>query len=447
MVQALFPDPRGATFVSAVEFRILGPLEGTDEIGRFRSGPKAAGSSRPFTPAQGEVVSTDRLVDGLWGERPPPTAVKSLQVYVSQLRKALGDGVLETRGRGYLLRLAPDQLDSDRFEVLLETGRALLASGEAPDAADAIREALALWRGPPLADFAYEPFAQPEIVRLEELRLGAMETRIDADLALGRHAELVPELEALTRQHPLREHFRTQLMLALYRCGRQADALEGYKHARAAFVTELGLEPSRELQDLEGAILRQDPELDAPAVSRHALGMARRRGGHFIAIGGALLLSAGILAAVITFARGDDSPGIVSAAPNSVAVIDPETNQIVAAIPVPDGPTSIAVGGGKVWVLNRDAQTISLIDAARRALVKTFAVGATPADLAFGAGRLWVGDSVTSSVVELEPDTGAVARKIAAPPLLPAADAPGAASAATSRLAWAQFGSQAATLR
>lgn len=370
-------------------------------------------------------MSTDRLVDGLWGGSPPPTALKSLQVYVSQLRKVLGDGVLETRGRGYVLSIEADQLDAERFEGLLETGRALLSAGDARGAAAALHEALALWRGPPLADFTYEPFAQAEIARLEELRLAALEARTEAGLALGRHAELVPELEALALQHPLRERLRAQLMLALYRSGRQADALEGYKHARTAFVTELGLEPSRELQELERAILRQDSELDAPTVSRTVPGWTRGRGGRLIALGGALILGAAILAAVITFARSGGHTSIVSVVPNSVAVIDPKTNRVVAVIPVGDGPTSIAVGGGKVWVLNRDAQTISLIDATARALVKTFAIGVTPSDLAIGAGHVWVGDSVTSSVLELDPETGAVVRTIPAPPLTPPPRRPG----------------------
>lgn len=210
-------------------------------------------------------------------------------------------------------------------------------------------EALAIWRGPPLADFAYEPFAQPEIARLEELRLAALEARVEADLALNRHLELVPEVEALALQHPLRERLRAQLMLALYRSGRQADALESYKHARSAFVAELGLEPSRELQELEQAILRQDTELDAPAPSRsEVLRAARGRRGRSVALGGALLLGAAILAAVVTFVRTDGKAGILTIVPNSVAVIDPETNLIVASIPVDAGPTSIAVGGGKV---------------------------------------------------------------------------------------------------
>ncbi|MGZ8782701.1 MAG: BTAD domain-containing putative transcriptional regulator [Gaiellaceae bacterium] len=410
-----------------MEFRILGPLEGADGDRPLLLG---AQKQRALLAVQllhrGEVVSTDRLADELWGEQPPPTAVKSLQVYVSQLRKVLGEGVLETRGRGYLIQLEADQLDSARFERRFEEGRTLFAAGDARGAADALREALALWRGPPLADFAYEPFAQPEIARLDELRLAALEARIDADLVLGGHTELVAELEALARQQPLREGVRAKLMLALYRSGRQADALEAYRHGRTTSLDELGLEPGRELQELEQAILRQDPALDAPAVARIAPRKARGRGGRPIAIGAALVLVAATLAVVTAVARSDDDrTAVIEAGPNSLAVIDPATNLVVAAIPVDAGPTSVAVGGGKVWVLNRDAQTISLIDAETRTLLKSFAVGATPAGIAVGAGRVWVGDSVSSSVLELDSETGAVLQTIAAPPLTPPPRRPG----------------------
>src|SRR5215212_3724340 len=200
-----------------MEFRILGPFE-VSERGQPRE--IGAGKQRALLALlllrAGEVVSTDHLIDALWNERPPASAVNSVHIYVSQLRKAL-DGRLETRGRGYRLALEPEQLDLGRFERMLGEGRALLAAGEPERAAEALRSALALWRGPPLSDFASEPFAQSEIGRgrLEELRLAALEERIEADLALGRHVEFVSELEALVRERPLRERLRAQLMLAL----------------------------------------------------------------------------------------------------------------------------------------------------------------------------------------------------------------------------------------
>ena len=411
---------------TAVEFRILGPLEGTEDDRLLLLGARQQRALLALLLVhRGEVVSVDRLVDGLWGDRPPTTAVKSLQVYVSQLRKVLGDGVLETRGRGYVLHVAPDQLDAARFEHLLDRGRGDLAAGDPGGAADVLRDALALWRGPPLADFSAEPFAQPEIARLEELRVAALETRVAADLAVGRHADVVPELEGLVVEHPLRERLRAQLMLALYRSGRQVDALESYRQARAELVSELGLEPSRELQELEQAILRHDPELDDPASSRRARSGASRRGGKLIAVGGALVLAAAALAAVIAFTRDDDGADVRSALPNSVVAIDPNTNRITDVIPVGAGPTAVAVGASNVWVLNRDAQTISMIDAKTRTLVKTFGVGATPTGLAFGAGRVWIGDSVRSSVLELEQEAGTVVRTIEALPLTPPPFRPG----------------------
>jgi DNA-binding SARP family transcriptional activator len=252
-----------------VEFRVLGPLEVLDDsIGLALGGAKQRAVLAILLVHRGEVVSSDRLIDELWGEHPPATAAKTLQGYVSHLRKALGPGVLETVGHGYRVTLAPDQLDVAQFERLAADGRDALAAGDAPTAAERLRRALGLWRGPALADFAYEPFAQAEIARLEDGRLAAVEDRIDADLALGRHTEVTGELEALIAEHPYRERLRAHLMLALYRGGRQADALEAFQFARRSLIEELGIEPSRELRDLHQAIVEQDSRLDRRA-ARH----------------------------------------------------------------------------------------------------------------------------------------------------------------------------------
>jgi DNA-binding SARP family transcriptional activator len=213
------------------------------------------------------VVSSDRLIEELWGERPPATALQTVRVHVSQIRKVLGPDLLRTLPAGYVLELGPDQLDARRFERLLDEGRAAIAVGDAASAAALLHEGLDLWRGPALADFTFEPFAQAEIARLEDLRVSALEGRIEADLALGGNMELVGELEALIAEHPLRERFRAQLMLALYRAGRQSDALDAYRDARRLLVEELGLEPSPELRALEGALLRQDESLGLPSLS------------------------------------------------------------------------------------------------------------------------------------------------------------------------------------
>ena len=247
-----------------MEFRILGPLEVWSDGGEVSlGGPKPRALLAGLLLHPNEVVPTDRLIDELWGDDSPEDAAAALRVNVSRLRKALPQDVLTTRSPGYVIRVEPDELDLHRFERLVDEARGLLARGLGSDASERLRDALALWRGPALADFVYESFAQPAIARLEEIRLATVELRVDADLALGRHDELVGELEALVAEHPLREHLRIYLMTALYRSGRQAEALDAYQEARRALVDELGIDPSPALQELERAILRQDPALDA----------------------------------------------------------------------------------------------------------------------------------------------------------------------------------------
>jgi DNA-binding SARP family transcriptional activator len=253
-----------------MEFRILGPLEVWSE-GREVSlgGPKPRALLALLLLHPNEVVPADRLIDELWGADTPEGAAGALRVNVSRLRKALPQDALTTRAPGYVLRLEPDALDLHRFERLVEEGRGSLARGLAADASGRLHEALSLWRGAALADFVYESFAQTAIARLEEIRLAALELRVDADLALGRHDELVGELEALVAAYPLRERLRSYLMTALYRSGRQVEALAAYQDARRALVEELGLDPSPALQELERAILRQDPAVDwAPSSAR-----------------------------------------------------------------------------------------------------------------------------------------------------------------------------------
>jgi DNA-binding SARP family transcriptional activator len=208
------------------------------------------------------VVSVDRIADDLYAGAAPVTAVAQVQRQISELRKALGSSsVIETRAPGYAIRIAPDQLDLGRFERRVEAALGALRRGETESAAAGLRDALALWRGTPLADLADEPFARATVGRLEEIRLAAHERAVEAELMLGRHSELVGELEELLDAHPLRDRFRAQLMLALYRSGRQVEALDVYRHGRDVLVAELGLEPSPMLRDLERAILTHDPAL------------------------------------------------------------------------------------------------------------------------------------------------------------------------------------------
>ena len=248
-----------------MEFRILGPLEVLSN-GR----PVAVGAAKPrallaiLLIRSSEPVSSDRLIDDLWAGKPPATAAKVLQAYISSLRKALGGQTIVTGASGYELRIEYDALDSHRFE------RLVVDAGEADAAAQpncCVRR-FGLWRGPALVDFAFEPWARAEIARLEELRLDALHDRIDADLELGRATALVAELEALVAEHPLRERLRGQLMLALYRASGQADALDAFRAARETLVQQLGIEPGRELRRLERAILEQDSSLDVDAVAR-----------------------------------------------------------------------------------------------------------------------------------------------------------------------------------
>jgi DNA-binding SARP family transcriptional activator len=250
-----------------MEFRLLGPMEVADQDRPLDLGAlKQRSLLAVLLLNANDVVSVERLVDEVWGESPPATVGKSVQVYVSRLRRQLGADRLVTRAPGYLLRVDPGELDLERFERLVAE-----AGSAAPSrAASLLREALALWCGPPLADLAYEPFSQPHILRLQELRLMALEQRIEAELAVGRQAELVGELEALVAEHPLRERLRGQLMLALYRCGRQAEALDAYRDARVALTDELGIEPSRALRELQQAILRQEAGLEPAAVKASA---------------------------------------------------------------------------------------------------------------------------------------------------------------------------------
>ena len=261
-----------------MEFRILGPLEVLDRgrVVRLGEGRQRALLALLLLRSN-QVVSSDRLVEELWDDGPTPTAPKMLQKYVWQLRTTLDDRALDpasqrvvTRAQGYLLRVGPDELDATRFERLLADGRRASASGR-PDAAEALRAAVALWRGPALEEFADRSFARADIARLEEMRLAALEERISVDLDLGRHAEVIAELETLVAAQPLRERLRGQLMLALYRSDRQAQALQVYRDTHRMFGEELGLDPSPELQRLERSILAHDPSLEWKARASAAI--------------------------------------------------------------------------------------------------------------------------------------------------------------------------------
>jgi predicted ATPase/DNA-binding SARP family transcriptional activator len=268
-----------------MRFQILGPFEVYDEQGRelVVGGPKQRAVLAILLLQAGQTVATERLIDELWGESPPRSAANTVQVYVSNLRKALGDGVLSTRPAGYQLERTAVELDAEEFGDLVTEARRALKAAEPGSAHRLLVRALGLWRGAALAEFAYEQFAQGEIARLEEARITASEDRSDALLAIGGDAGLVADLERLIRDHPLRERLRGQLMLALYRAGRQADALDAYREARERLVDELGIEPSEELRSLQAAMLNQEPSLTVSAAASDAsdaadLGVLPRRG-------------------------------------------------------------------------------------------------------------------------------------------------------------------------
>ena len=414
-----------------MEYRILGPFEVSDngrgiEIG----GPKPRALLAVLLLHANEVVSPDVLIDELWGETPPATAVKTLQAHVSRLRKALngegdasthGTGVLRTSGHGYLLRVEPDQLDADRVRDMVDEARRARHDGKPEQAAEELRRALAVWRGPALADFAYESFARAEIARLDELQLTALEERIEADLAVGQHGELIGELESLVARHPLRERLRGQLMLALYRSGRQAEALHVYQAGRLALAQQVGLEPSQSLQRLERRILDQDPVL----VPRAARGPPRtgRAVSRRLVIAGFAALAVAVAAGgfgLIRYGGEPVSDNRAAIAGGSARSLDPRTGKPLASVPLGTAPLSIAAGAGGVWVLDAEDRTVSQIDPNEHSLVRTFSTGSTPTDIAAGAGTLWIGNgfrnletALPKSVSRLDAESAGVDETIA----------------------------------
>jgi peptide/nickel transport system substrate-binding protein len=443
-----------------VEFRILGPFE---VVSDGRSLLLGRGKERALLAVlllyRNERVSTSRLIDLLWDESPPESAPKMIQIYVSRVRRRLeADQRLITEAAGYRLRVEPGELDLDRFERLCNEGRKAVAAGDPALALARLREALSLWRGPPLGDVADGRFLEQERARLDELRLGALEERIEAELALGDGAELVDQLQALIGEHPLRERPAAQLMLALYRAGRQADALAVYKRTRDRLVDELGIEPGRRLKELEQAILQQDPALDAPpkersvgsretpTVGRRSRGFSKRmlamataviaavtaavlvvalggneRGQIRLAAdavgavrGGQLVEQAGIGVAPAAIAAGRGRIWIARREAKSVSRLDPKTLDVRQTIPVGNGPSGIALGRGAVWVTNGLDGTVSRIDPNANRVVQTVQVGSGPAAIAYGLGALWVANRFDQTVSRIDPRTGDVVDTLAA---------------------------------
>jgi DNA-binding SARP family transcriptional activator/ABC-type branched-subunit amino acid transport system substrate-binding protein len=403
--------------MTRVRFRVLGALEvDVDGVAAELGGVRQRTVLAVLLLHANEPVATDRLVSESWGENAPTSATKTAQVYVSRLRGTLGNEALTATPGGYLLGVAPGAIDTDQLEEL----RARAREADPREAGRLLREGLALWRGPPYADLRYEEALQAEIRRLEELRLATLEERIEADLAAGEASQLVGELEALVGEHPHRERLRGFLMLALYRSGRQAEALETYRQGRQLLDSELGLEPGPELKELERAILAQDPALEGPQRARRRT--ARRRSGALVAAGGVLLLAAALTAVFVVLNRG----GANTAQGAGAEALDSQTGKLLATVPLGSAPSNIAVGAGAVWVLDANDKTISVIDPETRSVEGGgFSTASTPTDLAAGAGAVWIGNafrklpfSATSypeSVSRLDPETRVVIATIVLP--------------------------------
>jgi YVTN family beta-propeller protein len=436
-----------------VEFGILGPVVARRDGEQLPlGGPKPRALLAVLLLHANQPVSRDALIEALWGEQAPPTASHTLDNYVSRLRAVIGRDRLLTRPPGYGIVVEEGELDLDRFQRLADEGRRELAHGAPSAAAEAFRGAVALWRGPALSDLFYEAALGAESARLEELRLAVLEDAIDADLELGESAKLVPELEGLVREHPLRERLVRQLMLALYRSGRQAAALDTYRSTRRRLAEDLGLEPGPQLQQLERLILEHDPSLELDLSKSQRVKWAgrqpRRRTWFFAAaavvVAGAV--SAGVVLATgstrspsglaptsqLILLRGRDgritnaiaqssAPSAIADAGTSLWATAPEENavfrvepsgRVTDRVPLLVEPGEIAVGGGSVWVTATVGDTITRIDESTDEVTQTLQLGAQPGGMCFCGGRLWVTDPADQALLEVDANSGGVKRSI-----------------------------------
>ncbi|MEA2283178.1 MAG: peptide/nickel transport system substrate-binding protein [Solirubrobacteraceae bacterium] len=393
-----------------MEFRILGPLEVLHE-GRVL----ALGGSKPrallacLLLHANEVVSRDQLIDSLWGDAAPASAQPSLDSYVARLRGLLGHNRIVRRRPGYLLVVEPAELDLARFEALLHAAREHAADGDLTTAASELRAALSLWRGPALADLVYESFASDEAQRLEERRLVAFEERFDVELAAGGGTELVAELEALARDHPLRERLLGQLMLALYRAGRQAEALAVFQAARVGLADELGLSPGPPLRDLEERILRHDPGLDGRRPLLRRRGRVRGR-----AVAGAAAVIGIAVAVAFAAARSDEGAPLPAGrdATNRLLAIGTRSGRIVAAAELANAPTAVTVGLGSVWVADPNGDRIGRIELGSGAVSDSIPVGGQPGRLTTGGGAVWAASTLGNEIHRIDPGTDRVTQTI-----------------------------------
>ena len=446
-----------------MEFRLLGTIEvSADESSLPLGGPRQRAVIADLALHVGRPVTTAQLIDDVWGETAPRSATHTVETYISRIRRALaaagGSAVLVTTPNGYMLDLAPETVDVCRFRDLAARGGDALERGDAAGAETLVRSALALWRGPAVADIQDAPFAPLAAHGLEDERLTALEKLTESRLRLGHHRELVPELETLIAESPYRECFHAQLMLALYRSGRQAEALAAFRRARDLLSDQLGLEPGPELRELERAILVHAPELghvsggaveralrplaagpplervkhrNRPRRTRLWAAVAATAVGVALAIGVAVLRSDQTHATELSNSVGElgvnggsighrlalpGPPGgavsahgsvwVTSPDDNAVYRIDPRTPSITDRIPVGAGPNAIAATGRDIWVANTLGDSVSRIDVANDRVIHTTPVGAEPTGIAVGGGAIWVADAVDSTLVQIDPASG-----------------------------------------
>jgi peptide/nickel transport system substrate-binding protein len=368
-----------------------------------------------------EVVSRDELIDAVWAGQPPPSAGDSLDAYLHRLRKLLGPDRLIRQTGGYLLQVDPGELDATQFQQLIA------AADRAADAGvvgSALSEALALWRGPAWADIPDALTVRVEAQRLDELRLSALESRIEADLALGGGAELVAELERLVEEHPLRERLLGALMLALYRAGRQADALETFQTARRRLDDELGLEPGPELQDLQLRILRHDRTLAAP---RRFPSVTDSRCGRIFAVAALLVVAAALAGGLVLNAGASNRQPALAAGVGGVVAVRIGSDRIALATQLAGTPGSVTAGGGSAWVANPGTQEVSRIDTGSGVVVDRIHIGAEPGSIVYGGGAIWVSGTDVADVTRIDPTSDIVTQTIQLHGATPVAIAYGAA--------------------
>ena len=409
-------------FGCSVQFGVLGPIEvRRDGEAVALGGPKQRALLAFFLLHANELVLRDRLIEALWGERPPVSVDQSLDSYISRLRRLVGAGRIEREANGYRFVVEDDELDLLQFEVLVEAG--------------SLHQALDLWRGEALGDILFEPFAAGESASLEDRRVDVLEERIAADLAAGADAELVPELERLARSHPLRERLTAELALALYRAGRQSAALEELRKARRRLAEELGLEPGPQLQELERQILAHDPTLDAPR--RRPFGPARgnrlsRRAG--VVVVGVVVVAIIAATAGIVATRGHATVARVvklPAAPSAMATaagslwaavpgeqavlrLDEHSGAVTDRIPTVGQPGSLAVGGGAVWVASTLSGVVERIDPQTEQVSQRIVLGQEHTTaLVYAHHTLWVADASDDAIIEVDPASGEPRRTIA----------------------------------